>query len=379
MLSAFSSKAPWQTLFGFIALFAIVATPAPASAQGPISVADLAEKLSGAVVNISTTQKVKQTARNNQRNQVPNLPENSPFRDFFKDFFDSQPGQPGQQRKPRRPRRANSLGSGFVVDAEGIVITNNHVIADAEEITVNFADGSKLPAELIGRDSKTDIAVLKVKPTKPLQAVEFGDSKVLRVGDWVMAIGNPFGLGGSVTLGIVSARNRDINAGPYDDFIQTDAAINRGNSGGPLFSQTGEVIGVNTAIFSPSGGNVGIGFAIPSNQAQSVVNDLIDDGSVDRGWLGVSIQPVTSEIADAIGLDDVSGALVAEVVADGPADDSDLRRGDVILRFGKTSIGTVRDLTRTVAGTDPGTRTEVLIFRRGEERTITVETGRFPT
>ncbi|NNF79664.1 MAG: trypsin-like serine protease, partial [Rhizobiales bacterium] len=274
MLSAFSSKARWQALFGFIALFAVVTAPSSASAQGPASVADLAEKLSGAVVNISTTQKVKQTARNNQGSPVPNLPENSPFRDFFKDFFDNQPGQPGQRRTPRRPRRANSLGSGFVVDPDGIVITNNHVIADAEEITVNFADGSKLPAELIGRDSKTDIAVLKVKPEKPLQSVEFGDSKVLRVGDWVMAIGNPFGLGGSVTLGIVSARNRDINAGPYDDFIQTDAAINRGNSGGPLFNMDGKVVGINTAIISPSGGSIGIGFSIPASTATGVISQL---------------------------------------------------------------------------------------------------------
>ena len=199
MFSAFSSKAPWQTFFGLVALLAVVAAPSTAEARGPVSVADLAEQLSGAVVNISTTQKVKTTSGNSQRSPVPNLPENSPFRDFFKDFFDNQPGQRGQ-RQPRRPRRANSLGSGFVVDPEGIVITNNHVIADAAEITVNFADGTKLEAELIGRDSKTDIAVLKVKPEKPLQAVEFGDSKSLRVGDWVMAIGNPFGLGGCVTL-----------------------------------------------------------------------------------------------------------------------------------------------------------------------------------
>ena len=375
MLSAFSSKAPWQTLFGFIALLAVVAAPSAAEARGPVSVADLAEQLSGAVVNISTTQKVRTTQRNNQGSPVPNLPENSPFRDFFKDFFDNQPGQRGQ-RTPRRPRRANSLGSGFVVDPEGIVITNNHVIADAEQITVNFADGSKLEAELIGRDSKTDIAVLKVKPEKPLQAVEFGDSKALRVGDWVMAIGNPFGLGGSVTLGIVSARNRDINAGPYDDFIQTDAAINRGNSGGPLFNMDGKVVGINTAIISPSGGSIGIGFSIPASTATGVISQLRKFGETRRGKLGVRIQVVTDEIAESLGLDKAKGALVNDVTEGSPAANGGIKSGDVILQFDGQDVPQMRELPRMVARTPVGKEVDVLVSRKGKTMTLRVVVGR---
>ena len=374
MLSAFSSKAPWQTLCGLFAVFAVVALSPAAKAQGPVSVADLAEKLSGAVVNISTTQKVRTTSNNNNQNrQVPNLPENSPFRDFFKDFFDNQ--QPGQ-RSPRRPRRANSLGSGFVVDPEGIVITNNHVIADAAEITVNFADGSKLPAELIGRDSKTDIAVLKVKPEQPLQSVEFGDSKKLRVGDWVMAIGNPFGLGGSVTLGIVSARNRDINAGPYDDFIQTDAAINRGNSGGPLFDMEGKVVGINTAIISPSGGSIGIGFSIPASTATGVISQLRKFGETRRGKLGVRIQVVTEEIAESLGLDKARGALVNDVTEGSPAAAGGIKSGDVILEFDGQPVPQMRELPRMVARTPVGKEVDVLVSRKGENKTLRVTVGR---
>ncbi len=375
MLSAILSKARWQTLFGFIAVFAFVAHTPATQAQGPVSVADLAEKLSGAVVNISTTQKVKAAARNNQRSPVPNLPENSPFRDFFKDFFDGQQGQQGQPRQ-RRPRRANSLGSGFVVDPAGIVITNNHVIADAAEITVNFADGSKLKAELVGRDSKTDIAVLKVNPEKPLQAVEFGDSKVLRVGDWVMAIGNPFGLGGSVTLGIVSARNRDINAGPYDDFIQTDAAINRGNSGGPLFNMEGQVVGINTAIISPSGGSIGIGFSIPASTATGVISQLRKFGETRRGKLGVRIQVVTDEIAESLGLDKARGALVNDVTEGSPAAAGGVQSGDVILEFDGQPVPIMRELPRMVARTPVGKEVDLVVSRKGKEVTLKVTVGR---
>lgn len=375
MLSTYSSKAPWKIFFGFIALIAIVVSPSSASARGPVSVADLAERLSGAVVNISTTQKVKGTAQNQESSPVPNLPENSPFRDFFKDFFDNQPGQPGKPRQ-RRPRRANSLGSGFVVDPEGIVITNNHVIADAEEITVNFADGSKLPAKLIGRDSKTDIAVLKVTPDKPLQSVEFGDSKALRVGDWVMAIGNPFGLGGSVTLGIVSARNRDINAGPYDDFIQTDAAINRGNSGGPLFDMEGKVVGINTAIISPSGGSIGIGFSIPASTATGVISQLRKFGETRRGKLGVRIQVVTDEIAESLGLDRARGALVNDVTEGSPAAEGGVKSGDVILKFDGADVPVMRELPRMVARTPVGKEVDVVVSRKGETITLRVTVGR---
>ncbi len=352
------------------------AQPAPGSAQprqqGPASVADLADGLLGAVVNIATSQNA---ARNNpaQRNvPVPQLPEGSPFQEFFDEFFNQQqPGGPSA-------RPMQSLGSGFVIDAEeGIVITNNHVIADADEIEVNFSDGGTLPAELIGADPETDLAVLKVDPTlRELTAVEFGDSQEARIGDWVMAIGNPFGLGGSVTLGIVSARGRDINAGRYDDFIQTDAAINRGNSGGPLFDMYGKVIGINTAIISPSGGSIGIGFAIPSQLAVNVIDQLREFGETRRGWLGVRIQPVTDDIAESLGMDRATGALVAGVIEGGPVDDGSILPGDVILSFDGKPVRTMRDLPRVVAESPVGKEVDVLIVRRGEEQTVRVTLGR---
>lgn len=298
------------------------------------------------------------------------------MREFMERFFGRDfPGIP-QQQPGLRPM---GLGSGFIIDAKGLVVTNNHVIANADEITVVLNNGTEYPAELIGADRKTDLAVLRVDADRRLPTVKWGNSDKVEVGDWAVAIGSPFGLGASVTAGIISARGRNIQSGPYDDFLQVDAPINRGNSGGPLFDQLGKVIGVNTAIFSPSGGNVGIGFAIPANQARSVVEDLIDNGSVDRGWIGVSIQPVTAEIAVAIGLDAAAGAMIADVVPDGPAQNGGLRRGDVILTFDGRTIETVRDLTRTVAQTNPGKRAQVRVFRRGEEQTVTVRTGRFPT
>ncbi|MEP2436676.1 MAG: trypsin-like peptidase domain-containing protein, partial [Roseibium sp.] len=262
---------------------------AVANAQGPVSVADLAESLGDAVVNISTSQTVQA-----QRSvPMPQVPDGSPFQEFFEEFFNKQ------NKGEDRARRVQSLGSGFVIDGTaGIIITNNHVIEGADEITANFNDGTKLKAELIGTDEKTDIAVLKVTPETPLKDVSFGDSDAIRVGDWVMAIGNPFGLGGTVTVGIVSAQNRDINSGPYDNFIQTDASINRGNSGGPLFDMDGNVIGINTAIISPSGGSIGIGFAIPAKTATRVIAQLREFGETRRGWLGVRIQEVTDEIAE---------------------------------------------------------------------------------
>ncbi|MEM9735373.1 MAG: DegQ family serine endoprotease [Pseudomonadota bacterium] len=330
----------------------------------PDSFADLAERLSPAVVNISTSQTVD---RGQQRGgQVP-----EDFQDLFRDFFNRRPGQGGPA-----PREVQSLGSGFVISAEGIVVTNNHVIEDADEIQVNFADGTSLEATLIGTDDKTDIAVLKVEPDAPLPFVQFGDSAVARVGDWVLAIGNPFGLGGSVSAGIISARNRDIQAGPYDDFIQTDAAINRGNSGGPLFNMDGEVIGVNTAIISPTGGSIGIGFSVPANLAKNVVDQLQQFGETRRGWLGVRIQQVNDEMADALGLPSASGALVADVTPGGPAEAGGVEAGDVILKFDGKDVEEMRDLPRMVAETPVGKAVRVVVFRRGKTQPVTVDRGR---
>jgi serine protease Do len=279
--------------------------PAPALARAaPDGFADLAARLLPSVVNVSTTQVIE----GNPGIELPQLPPGSPFEEFFKEFMER--GQPRQQQ----PRRATSLGSGFVIDTDGHVVTNNHVIQDADEVTVILHDETRLQAKVIGRDAKTDLAILKVDPHGKLAPVKFGDSDAVRVGDWILAIGNPFGFGGTVTAGIISARGRDIQAGPYDDFLQTDASINRGNSGGPMFDLSGEVIGINTAIFSPSGGSVGIGFAIPSSSAQPVIQQLIEHGQVRRGWLGVRIQAVTPEIADALGLKEAAGALVAGII-----------------------------------------------------------------
>jgi len=340
--------------------------------QGPASVADLAEGLLGAVVNISTSQNAK-GAEGPNAVPMPELPEGSPFQDFFDEFFKDRGGNGGVG-----PQRVQSLGSGFVVDAEkGIVITNNHVIADADEIEVNFSDGSTLQAELVGTDTKTDIAVLKIDPSlKKLTAVKFGDSNNMRIGDWVMAIGNPFGLGGTVTVGIISARNRDINSGPYDDFIQTDAAINRGNSGGPLFNMQGEVVGINTAIISPSGGSIGIGFSIPSELAIGVISQLTEFGETRRGWLGVRIQPVTDDIAETLDMKIAKGALVAGVIKGGPVDNGTILPGDVIIKFDGKDVDEMRDLPRVVAESPVGKAVDVVIVRKGVEQTVKVTLGR---
>ena len=343
-----------------------------AQASGPASVADLADSLIGAVVNISTSQNVRGPEGQSGLPR-PRVPEGSPFQDFFDEFFRQQEQGNGGRRQPRK---VQSLGSGFVVDAEGVIITNNHVIADADEITVDFADGSSLIATVVGTDPKTDIAVLRVQPDKPLQAVEFGTSKSARVGDWVMAIGNPFGQGSSVTLGIVSAINRDIRSGPYDDFIQTDAAINRGNSGGPLFNMKGQVIGINTAIISPSGGSIGLGFSIPSDLAINVIQQLREFGETRRGWLGVSIQPVTDDIAESLSMAEARGALVAGLTPKGPAKNSGILVGDVILEFDGKRIDQMRDLPRIVAETPVGKAVDVVVLRKGKEETVPVTLGR---
>ncbi|SDW29849.1 serine protease Do [Albimonas donghaensis] len=339
----------------------------PQPAGAPTSFADLAERLSPAVVNISTTTKVAQP----DRPRGPNLPENSPFRELFPELFGEN--GPGGGGGPARPR--GSLGSGFVISADGYLVTNNHVIDGADEIKANFSDGRSLTAELIGTDPKTDVALLKVEPDHPLDFVDFGDSDGIRVGDWVLAIGNPFGLGGSVSAGIISARNRDINAGPYDDFLQTDAAINRGNSGGPLFDMAGNVIGVNTAIISPSGGSIGIGFAVPSTIVENVVDQLREFGTTKRGWLGVSIQEVTPDIAEGLGLDKPAGALISTVIDEGPAKKSGLRNGDVILRFDGQVVEQMRDLPRMVAETKAGKVVPVEVWRKGDIETVDVTLG----
>lgn len=352
----------YALITAFVALLVVLGGQSVSSAERPDSFADLAEKLSPAVVNIST----KMVVNGNNRPQMPQFPEGSPFEDFFKEFQDR--GEPS--------RRAQSLGSGFIIDAAGIVVTNNHVIENADEISVILANDESFQAKVIGRDAKTDIAVLQIDPRdSKLTAVSFGNSDGLRVGDWVMAIGNPFGLGGTVTAGIVSARGRDIGSGPYDDFIQTDASINRGNSGGPLFNLNGEVIGINTAIFSQTGGSVGIGFAISANLATKVVGQLQDYGRTRRGWLGVFIQEVTEDIADSLGLDSAKGALISSVTEAGPADEAGLQAGDVIIRFDGKDVVKSRDLPRIVAETPVETTVDVEVVRGAERKTLSVTLG----
>src|SRR6476660_3275787 len=360
---------------------ASVLSSAPASARGPDGIADVAEKVIDAVVNISTSQTVEAKGGGEGRGAMPQLPPGSPFEEFFDDFFKNRRGPGGNSKGGDRggdlqPRKTNSLGSGFIVDTSGIVVTNNHVIADADEINVIMNDGSKIRAELVGVDKKTDLAVLKFKPVKPLVAVKFGDSDKLRLGEWVIAIGNPFSLAGTVTAGIVSARNRDINSGPYDSYIQTDAAINRGNSGGPLFNLDGEVIGVNTLIISPSGGSIGIGRAVPSKTVVGVVDQLRQFGELRRGWLGVRIQQVTDEIAESLNIKPARGALIAGVEDKGPAKPAGIEPGDVVVKFDGKDIKEPKDLSRVVADTAVGKEVDVVIIRKGAEETRKVTLGR---
>ncbi|MGF1621470.1 MAG: Do family serine endopeptidase [Rhodomicrobiaceae bacterium] len=336
-----------------------------AHARGPQSVADIADPLKAAVVNISTTQRLKEV----QEVPLPEIPKDSPFEEFFQDFFNRDGPGSGQ--------RSNSLGSGFVIDASGLIVTNNHVIEGADEITAVFTDGTKLKVvEVVGRDAKTDLAVLRVEPPKPLSAVKFGDSEKMRVGDWVMAIGNPFGLGGTVTVGVVSATRRDIQSGLYDEFLQTDASINRGNSGGPLFNMDGEVIGVNTAIISPTGASIGIGFAVPSNTVAQVFDQLKTFGETRRGWLGVRIQTVTDEIAESVGLEASGGALVASVIEGGPAANAGLEVGDIVVSFDGQDVTAMRQLPKIVAQTAIDKEVEVVVLRKGERMTFKITVGR---
>ncbi|MDA8799895.1 Do family serine endopeptidase [Amylibacter sp.] len=352
-----------NTLFVFSILMLLTLS---AHARGaPESFADLAEELSPSVVNITTSTTIAGVTDQAR----PQIPEGSPFEDLFRDFFNN--GEGGQAR----PRRSSALGSGFVVSSDGYIVTNNHVIDKADEIVIEFFDGKELVAKLVGRDPKTDIAVLKVEASEPLPFVGFGDSDIARVGDWVMAIGNPLGQGFSVSAGIISARNRTLRSGPYDDFIQTDAAINRGNSGGPLFNMSGEVIGVNTAIISPNGGSIGLGFSMSSRVVGRVVKQLKEYGETRRGWLGVQIQDIDSDMAEALGLDKVSGALVSGV-PEGPGADAGIQSGDVIISFDGVEVEDTRGLVTAVGNADVGKVVRVIIFRDGKTKTIKVTLGR---
>jgi serine protease Do len=381
-----------------LALLALIALPIAGSAKpAPDGFADLAAKLLPAVVNISSTHTVKPgqeggddsdvpSAPGSRGNRggggggggggtpdVPQFPPGSPFEQFFKDFLNRN--RQGQGQQDALPRQQTSLGSGFIVDPSGLVVTNHHVIDNADSISITLQDGTNFKAEIVGQDTKTDLALLRIKSDKQLPAVKFGDSDKTRVGDWVIAIGNPFGLGGSVTAGILSARARDINSGPYDDFLQTDASINRGNSGGPMFNMDGEVIGINTAIYSPSGGSIGIGFAIPSALAKPVVDQIRDFGHPRRGWLGVNIQNVNDEIAESLGLDKPKGALIASVHDGGPAQVAGIQPGDVVLMFDGKPIADMRELPRIVAETPIDKSAKVMVWRKRAEVDLDVKVG----
>jgi serine protease Do len=343
--------------------------------QQPGSFSALIKRVKPAVVNIATTGNGS-TPSGMQQFQfgMPELPEGSPFGEFFKHFFDNMPESP----KGGQHHEAKGAGSGFIISADGYIVTNHHVVDDASKIEVVMNDGTRYDAKVKGIDSKTDLALLKIDADEPLPFVAFGDSDKAEVGDWVVAVGNQFGLGGSATAGIISARGRDIQSGPFDDFLQIDAPINRGNSGGPLFDTRGNVIGINTAIYSPSGGNVGIGFAIPSNMAEDIVTELKSNGEVTRGWLGVEIQPVTAEVAESLGLSEAQGALVANVVNDSPASRSDFRVGDVILNMDGEALKEFKDLPRLVAATRVGSESVFEVYRSGKKQKIKVVIGSMP-
>lgn len=371
----------WGTLGAAIMMAACIGISS-GHAQAPVApsrdvsagFADLVEKLTPTVVNISTTQKLKGKRLAMQDLPLDAFPPGSPFEEFREFFERSVPEREGERALPQQ--KAYSLGSGFIIDPSGFIVTNQHVISDAEEITVVLSDNRKFPAKIIGRDSKTDLALLKIEAGKPLPAAVMGDSEKVRVGDWVIAIGNPFGLGGTVTAGIISARARDIHAGPFDDFLQTDAAINRGNSGGPMFNAKGEVIGINSAIFSPSGTNIGIGFAVPSDLAKPVIQQLKEQGHTTRGWLGVKIQGVTEDMAESMGLTEGSGALVVEVTKDGPAEKAGIKDGDVILGFDGKDVKEMRRLPRIVAETPIGKKAPVTLWRAGKKKELAVTVGK---
>ncbi|QMU57907.1 MAG: Do family serine endopeptidase [Boseongicola sp.] len=354
-------RAIWLSL---LAMALLIAQSLTAAAQSrPSTFADLAEQVSPSVVNITTSTSVAASTQ-----PGPVVPEGSPFEEFFEDFMDRN-GPNG-----RSPRRSQALGSGFVISEDGFIVTNNHVIEGADEIQIEFFEGFELEATIIGTDPNTDLALLKVESDEPLAFVPWGDSEQSRVGDWVMAMGNPLGQGFSVSAGIVSARGRALQ-GSYDDFIQTDAAINRGNSGGPLFNLNGEVIGVNTAILSPNGGSIGIGFAMSSRVAENVINQLQEFGETRRGWLGVRIQDVTADLAEGLGLEEARGALVTDV-PEGPAMEAGVESGDVILSFDGVDVNDTRGLVSQVGNTEVGKEVRVLVWRDGGTQSLRVTLGR---
>lgn len=359
--SASSLSLRTHVFAGVLAILALAPLPVPAQ-QVPADFTAIVKQKTSAVVAITTRQRVE------EQDQAQSLPDNLPFREFFRRYYGELPEPPRQQ-----PRLA--LGSGFIISSDGHIITNNHVVEDAAEIHVVFGDRTNVPATVIGRDPATDIAVLKIDPRPNMTVATWGDSDAAEPGSWVIAIGSPFGLGGTVTVGVVSARSRDIRSGPYDDFIQTDASINRGNSGGPLFNTRGEVIGVNTAIFSPSGVNIGIGFAVPSRTAQAVADQLIRTGRVERGYVGLHLQEITPAIAQALGRPDDKGVLVASVEPGGPAEKAGLQSGDVITQFDGKPVESGRDLSRTVAAMKPGTQASMTVIRDGKPQELTVAIG----
>ncbi|MGH6866267.1 MAG: Do family serine endopeptidase [Methyloceanibacter sp.] len=382
-VAAFIAAGAMGLTFGNSIPFAVAETPATPSptipgtietpyGRAPLSFADLVEKVSPAVVSINVKGDVKVADNEMEIPGMPDLPEDNPLYDFFKQFKKGMP-----QQGPARPAPSLAQGSGFFISADGYVVTNNHVVEDAEDITVTMEDGEKYPAKLVGTDARTDVALIKVNASKQFPFVNFS-SKDPRVGDWVLAVGNPFGLGGTVTAGIISAHNRDIGSGPYD-YLQIDAAVNRGNSGGPSFDLDGNVIGVNTAIFSPSGGNVGIAFAVPAQLVKEVVSQLKSHGTVDRGWLGVVIQNVSDDIADSIGLPTPKGAMITKVTEDGPAAKEDVKPGDVIVEVNGEKIEDSRDLARKIAELQPDTDVKLSIVRYGDKRVVDMKLGNFPS
>ena len=332
---------------------------------------DVVEKVGPAVVSVRVKGALQPVSDNGDTPSLEGLPKDHPLNRFFRDFGGQGNGDRRGQRQPRAERSAGQ-GSGFFISEDGFLVTNNHVVDDGEQFTVVLDDGTEMDAKLIGKDARTDLAVLKVEPTRKFTYVAFADDSKVRVGDWVVAVGNPFGLGGTVTAGIISANGRDIGSGPYDNFLQIDAAVNRGNSGGPAFNLNGEVVGVNTAIFSPSGGNVGIAFAIPASTAKDVINDLMDDGKINRGWLGVQIQPVNDDIAASLGLKEAKGALVNDPQEGGPAAKAGIKAGDVITAINGVAVESPKDLAKKVAAIVPGTKTEFSIWRNGKSETISI-------
>lgn len=375
---------------GAIGLGAVTSGTAPVMAEAvrleqPVqapSFADIVEKVSPAVVSVRVKADVKMTSNPGGSGffDMPGfeeLPDGHPLKRFFREFRGDRGFEQDRRSERRRPRPV-SQGSGFFISEDGYLVTNNHVVDGGSNFTVVMDDGTEIDAKLVGTDPRTDLAVLKVDEERKFTYVDFADDEKVRVGDWVVAVGNPFGLGGTVTAGIVSARGRDIGAGPYDDFIQIDAAVNRGNSGGPAFNLTGEVVGINTAIFSPSGGNVGIAFAIPASVAKEVVGDLIKDGTVERGWLGVQIQPVSKDIAESVGLDEEKGALVADAQEGEPAAKAGIRSGDIIIAVEDKPVASPKELARLIAGFAPGNEVDVTLWRNGETENVTVTLSEMP-